>query len=194
RAAGIAQAARPRHRPRVGHLQAAGRGPRRQRGRRVQARRGIDLPPGAAGRGTAVKLKIFGVAALLALAVALGVPALYAALLDLDPQQVILVRYCLGAFGPLATLAAGGAALVPAALFGAAQLDHASLEEARARAEFAAHRLAEAADKLDVAAATKLVTRTPLDGQERLVLVAPSGTHIPDDLGAEVSTMPFVEI
>jgi signal transduction histidine kinase len=248
-----------------------------------------------------MRARIFGVAALLALIVALGVPALYSALLELDPEELLLVRYILGAFAPLATLAAAlplvklenrrqsvlelparlalmflgaellvltvlvttlvvtgirpaivislglctsalfalpvvplyayaraallpaatslgdetrpsgrrvsvgwqvaytvvaasSAALVPAALFGAAQLDQATLSEARVRAEFAGRRLAEAADKLDLAAATKLVTRTPLDGAERTVFVAPSGTLIPDDLGPDTRSMPFVEI
>jgi signal transduction histidine kinase len=247
-----------------------------------------------------VKGRILAVAAVLAAAVAVGVPLLYQELLGLGDKQVLVTRYCLGAFAPLALLGAAAvvlrlrverrsvlelpsklaqvflavaavvlaalllgmylsgargpivltlvlcssallalpavplyayaraallplatglgnekkpdgrrvpiglqigytvvavssAALVPAALFGAAQLDRANLADARARATLAAERLSRASLKLDVAAATKLLTRTPLDGGERLVLVAPSGTQLPDDIGPEVAEMPFVE-
>jgi signal transduction histidine kinase len=247
-----------------------------------------------------IKARILGVATLLAVVVAVGLPALYEILLDLEPAQSVVARYCLGGFGPLATLAAAlvvwrlaetrksvlelparlslvflaveilvltvlmtslllrgtrgpvlltlmlcssallalpvvplyayaravllplatrlgdetrptgrripiglqvgytvvavsAAALVPAALFGAAQLDHAALVEARQRAELAAQRLAHVSEKLDLASATKLVTRTPLDGGQRLILVAPSGTHLPDDIGMDLGGMAYVE-
>ena len=258
-----------------------------------------------------MRTRILLVAALLALAVAAGVPALYAALLGLDAHESLLVRYCLGAFGPLAIIAAavvvmrlpasdlttasgpearrrvlelparlalvflgvallvltvlstglflGGtreavvltlglctsallalpvvplysysraallpvatrlgdenrplgrrvplgvqvgytvvvvaaAALVPASLFGASFIDRSANEQARVRATLAANRLARTSEKLDVAAATKLVTRTPLDGEERTLLVAPSGTHLPEDAGLEMTSMPYVEV
>jgi signal transduction histidine kinase len=247
-----------------------------------------------------MKGRIFAVAALLAAVVAGGVPLLYQELLGLGEPQVLLTWYCLGAFGPLATLAAAlalwrlklerksvlelparlalmflaaealvltvltaalnlsgargpevltlvlctsalfalpavplyayaraallplatglgnesrptgrrvpigwqvgytviavsSAALVPAALFAAAQLDRATVAETRARAVAAADRLAQASARLEVAAATKLLTRTPLDGGERLLLILPSGTQLPDDIGPELAGMPYVE-
>ena len=56
------------------------------------------------------------------------------------------------------------AALVPATVFGMAQLDRAAAGDAHARAEKTAARLAASAAELDVAEATRLLTRTPLAG------------------------------
>ncbi len=258
-----------------------------------------------------MRARIFAVATLLALAFGLGVPALYAALLELTEHEALLVRYCLGGFAPLATLGAAvvilglsaadlravgnpearrrvlelpgklsllflacellvltlmttalllagtreptvlsldlctaalfalpvvplyaytraallptatrlgdenrprgrriplglqvgytvlavsSAALVPASLFGASQLDRVARDHLVQRAGSAARRLAQSAEKLDLAAATKLVTRTSLDGGERTVLVAPSGTHLPEEIGREVAELPYVEV
>jgi signal transduction histidine kinase len=85
------------------------------------------------------------------------------------------------------------AALVPATVFGMAQLEASAAGDAHARAEMTAERLAATAAELDVAAATRLVTRTPLAGRERVILRAPSGSLIPEDAADEVSWMPFVE-
>lgn len=85
------------------------------------------------------------------------------------------------------------AAVVPAAVFGMAQLEAAAATEAHARAERTALRLAATAQELDVGAATRLVTRTPLSGRERVILHAPSGSFIPEDAMDEVSWMPYVE-
>src|SRR5262249_6802990 len=107
RAARLAQAARPRHRPGPGHLQAPRRSPRRPRRGWIESRPRLDLPfRGADGGAHLMKGRIFAVAALLALAVSVGVPLLYEELLGLGETQALLCRYCLGAFGPLATLAA----------------------------------------------------------------------------------------
>ncbi|HEX9101420.1 MAG TPA: hypothetical protein VF997_04415, partial [Polyangia bacterium] len=72
------------------------------------------------------------------------------------------------------------AALVPASVFGMAQLDAAAADSAHARATKTAARLAASAAELDVAEATRLVTRTPLAGRERVVFRAPSGSLIPE--------------
>lgn len=85
------------------------------------------------------------------------------------------------------------AALVPAAVFGMAQLGDAAQADARARAEKTAQRLIATADELDVAEATRLLTRTPLAGRERVILRAPSGSLIPEDAADEASWMPYVE-
>jgi signal transduction histidine kinase len=85
------------------------------------------------------------------------------------------------------------AALVPAAVFGMAQLDASATNDAQLRATKTAARLATTAAQLDVAAATRLVTRTPLSGRERVILRAPSGSLIPEDAADEVSWMPYVE-
>ncbi|HEY7956966.1 MAG TPA: HAMP domain-containing sensor histidine kinase [Polyangia bacterium] len=90
--------------------------------------------------------------------------------------------------------AVAAAALVPAAVFGAAQLDSASAQDARARAQMTGLRLAAAAESLDVSRATTLLTRTPLAGGERTLFLAPSGTMLPEGLAAELAAEPFVEI
>lgn len=86
------------------------------------------------------------------------------------------------------------AALVPATVFGMAQLDAAATHDAQARAAKTATRLAASASELDVAAATRLLTRTPLSGKERVILRAPSGSLIPEDGAAEVRYQPYVEL
>lgn len=85
------------------------------------------------------------------------------------------------------------AALVPATVFGMAQLDTAAAADARSRAEKTAARLVASAQELDVAQATRLLTRTPLAGRERVVLRAPSGSLLPEDAAAEVGSLPYVE-
>jgi signal transduction histidine kinase len=90
-------------------------------------------------------------------------------------------------------LAVATAALVPAAVFGMAQLDASATDDAHLRATKTTQRLAATAAELDVAAATRLVTRTPLSGRERVILRAPSGSLIPEDAADEVSWMPYVE-
>ena len=85
------------------------------------------------------------------------------------------------------------AALVPATVFGMAELEASATADAHARAAKTAARLAASADELDVAAATRLLTRTPLSGRERVVLRAPSGSLIPEDAADEVSWQPYVE-
>lgn len=85
------------------------------------------------------------------------------------------------------------AALVPASVFGMAQLDAAAAADAHARAEKTAARLAASAAELDVAEATRLLTRTPLAGRERVILRAPSGSLIPEDAAEEVAGQPYVE-
>jgi signal transduction histidine kinase len=89
--------------------------------------------------------------------------------------------------------AVAAAALVPAAVFGMAQLGAAASADAHARAVKTADRLAASAAELDVAAATRLSTRTPLSGRERVILRAPSGALIPEDAADEVAWMPHVE-
>jgi signal transduction histidine kinase len=89
--------------------------------------------------------------------------------------------------------AVAAAALVPATVFGMAQLGAAASSDAHARALKTAERLAASAAELDVAAATRLCTRTPLSGRERVILRAPSGTLIPEDAAEEVGGMPYVE-
>lgn len=91
-------------------------------------------------------------------------------------------------------VAAASAALVPAVVFGAAQLDAGAAADERARAQAAGVRLARAAEGLDVAAATTLVTRTPLSSGERTLLRAPSGTLLPEETAAELADLPYVEI
>ena len=86
------------------------------------------------------------------------------------------------------------AALVPATVFGMAQLDDAATADAHARAEKTAARLAASAAELDVAAATRLCTRTPLAGRERVILRAPSGSLLPEDAADEVAGEPYVEL
>jgi signal transduction histidine kinase len=86
------------------------------------------------------------------------------------------------------------AALVPATVFGAAQLDAAAAADAHGRALFTGHRLALAAEHLDVAAAMRLLTRTPLAGGERLLLRAPSGTLLPESVAADLARLPYVEV
>ncbi|MCU1281180.1 MAG: histidine kinase [bacterium] len=85
------------------------------------------------------------------------------------------------------------AALVPATVFGMAQLDAAATADAHARATKTAARLAASAAELDVAEATRLLTRTPLAGRERVILRAPSGSLIPEDAAEEVAGQPYVE-
>jgi signal transduction histidine kinase len=85
------------------------------------------------------------------------------------------------------------AALVPATVLGMAQLDAAAAADAHARADKTAARLATSAAELDVAEATRLATRTPLAGQERVILRAPSGSLIPEDAAEEVAGEPYVE-
>jgi signal transduction histidine kinase len=89
--------------------------------------------------------------------------------------------------------AVAAAALVPAAVFGMAQLGAAASKDARQRAEKTADRLAASATELDVAPATRLLTRTPLSGRERVILRAPSGALIPEDAAEEAADMPYVE-
>jgi signal transduction histidine kinase len=86
------------------------------------------------------------------------------------------------------------AAVVPAAVFGTAQLNSAATTTARARAEHTAERLLVIARTLDLAEATRLTTRTPLADGERVVLRAPSGLLLPEDAAEEVSWMPYVEL
>ena len=89
--------------------------------------------------------------------------------------------------------AVASAALVPATVFGMAQLDDAAMANARVRAEKTALRLASSAAELGVAEATRLATRTPLAGRERVILRAPSGSLIPEDAAEEVAGEPYVE-
>jgi hypothetical protein len=86
------------------------------------------------------------------------------------------------------------AALVPAAVFGAAELDRAAAAAARARAQVTGARLALEAGDLEVATATTLVTRTPLAGGERTVYRAPSGTLLPEEAASELADQPYVEV
>ncbi len=85
------------------------------------------------------------------------------------------------------------AALVPATVFGMAQLGAAATADAHARAQKTATRLAVSAAELDVVEATRLLTRTPLSGRERVILRAPSGSLIPEDAAEEVAGEPYVE-
>jgi len=85
------------------------------------------------------------------------------------------------------------AALVPASVLGMAQLESAATADAQARATKTAARLAASAAELDVAEATRLLTRTPLAGRERVILRAPSGSLIPEDAAEEVAGQPYVE-
>src|SRR5260370_9064772 len=85
------------------------------------------------------------------------------------------------------------AALVPATVFGMAQLDAAGSADARARAEKTAARLTASAHELDVTAATRLLTRTPLSGRERVILRAPSGSLLPEDALEEANYFSYVE-
>jgi signal transduction histidine kinase len=86
------------------------------------------------------------------------------------------------------------AALVPAAVFGAAQLDRSTAADARARAQATGVRLAQATNGLDVRKASTLVTRTPLAGGERVLYRAPSGVLLPEESAAELADQPFVEV
>jgi len=90
--------------------------------------------------------------------------------------------------------AVAAAALVPAAVFGAARLDLAAASDARDRAAVTGARLAAAAEPLEVAAATTLITRTPLSAGERTLLRAPSGTLLPEESAAELAERPFIEV
>ena len=85
------------------------------------------------------------------------------------------------------------AALVPATVFGMAQLDASATADAHARATKTAARLAASAAELDIATATRLATRTPLAGRERVILRAPSGSLVPEDAAEEVAGQPYVE-
>jgi signal transduction histidine kinase len=85
------------------------------------------------------------------------------------------------------------AALVPATVFGMAQLASFAAADAHARADKTAARLAASAAELDVTEATRLLTRTPLAGRERVILRAPSGSLIPEDAAEEVAGQPYVE-
>jgi signal transduction histidine kinase len=128
-----------------------------------------------------VPLYAYARAALLPLATALG-----------DEKRPKGRRVPIGVQVGYTLVAVSSAALVPAALFGAAQLDRAAINEARARAEWAGQRLAHAAADLDMTPATSLLTRTPLDGGQRLLLVLPSGTHLPEN--PDAGDMPWVEV
>jgi signal transduction histidine kinase len=91
-------------------------------------------------------------------------------------------------------VAVSSAALVPAVVFSAATLDRSAATLARARAEIAARQLARAAAGLEAGSATKLVTRTPLEGGERTLLRAPSGMLLPEEAIGEIAGMPHVEV
>jgi signal transduction histidine kinase len=90
--------------------------------------------------------------------------------------------------------AVAAASLVPAAVFGAAQLDVAAAEDGHARAQLTAQRLVAAAAELDVTEAQKLILHTPLPGQDRTILRAPSGTMLPEDVAVELQDRPYVEL
>jgi signal transduction histidine kinase len=79
------------------------------------------------------------------------------------------------------------AALVPATVFGAAQLDRDAAADAQARARAAGSRLAEAARALEIQPATLLITRTPLAGGERVLYRAPSGVLLPEETALELA-------
>jgi signal transduction histidine kinase len=91
-------------------------------------------------------------------------------------------------------MAVASAALVPAAVVGAAQLDAANFVATRNRAIATGRRLAASADQLDLESATTLLVHTPLSGGERAVLRTPSGALIPEDVANEVDWLPYVEI
>lgn len=93
-----------------------------------------------------------------------------------------------------AVLTVSAATMVPAAVFGAAQLDVASAGDARERAERSGRRLAQAARDLPVAQATRLLTRTPLESGERTLLEAPSGTLMPEEDVDELMGQPYVAV
>jgi signal transduction histidine kinase len=143
---------------------------------------GLTLCSGALVALVAVPLYALARAALVPLAQKLATE---------DPPQgrPLSLRVQLG----YTVFAVATAALVPAAVFGMAQLDASASADAHMRAEKTAERLALTAAELDVAAATRLVTRTPLAGRERVILRAASGSLIPEDAADEVSWMPFVE-
>src|SRR5262249_55317720 len=82
---------------------------------------------------------------------------------------------------------------VPATVFGMAHLDASAAADAHARAAETAARLVASAAELDVAAATRLVTRTPLSGRERVLLRAPSGSLLPEDAAEEGAGGPYVQ-
>jgi signal transduction histidine kinase len=106
------------------------------------------------------------------------------------PGQPLSLRVQLG----YTVFSIAAAAVVPATVFGAAQLNAAASSNARARARNTAERLVTTARGLDLAEATRLCTRTPLAGLERVVLKAPSGLLLPEDAAEEVSWMPYVEL
>ncbi|MDB4966422.1 MAG: histidine kinase [Myxococcales bacterium] len=126
-----------------------------------------------------------------ALARATLVPLAYRHATESAPQgRGLSLRVQLG----YTVFAVATAALVPATVFGMAQLDAAASHDAQARAAKTAARLVASASELDVAAATRLLTRTPLSGLERVILRAPSGSLIPEDAAAEVGYQPYVEL
>jgi signal transduction histidine kinase len=86
------------------------------------------------------------------------------------------------------------AALAPAAVFGAAQLDRSTATDARVRAQAAGVRLAAATAGLDVTEAAALLARVTLEGGERILQRAPSGVLLPTDAAAELEGHPYVEV
>ena len=144
---------------------------------------GLGLCTAALGALPPVPLYAFARVTLLPLALNLG-----------DGQMPTGRRVGIGLQLGYCVVAVTWAALVPAAVFGAAQLDVAAEAAARARAQVTGLRLQQAAAELDVAAATTLVTHTPLQGGERTLLRAASGTLLPDDAAPELDDLPYVEL
>jgi signal transduction histidine kinase len=85
------------------------------------------------------------------------------------------------------------AALVPATVLGLARLHAQGAAGASRRAAATAERLVASATELDPATATRLLSRAPLSGHERVILRLPSGSIVPEDALEEVSDLLYVE-
>jgi signal transduction histidine kinase len=144
---------------------------------------GLGLCTSAVLALPAVPLFAFARVTLLPTAIALG-----------DEKPAEGLRLSIGVQLGYSIVAVASAALVPAAVFGSAQLDVAAAADARASAQITGTRLAAAAEDLDIAGATTLVTRTPLPGGQRTILRAPSGTLLPEESAVELADQPYVEV
>ena len=85
------------------------------------------------------------------------------------------------------------AALIPAAVLGAALLDQSSLATAEARAHATATRLVAASADLAIGPALELASRTQLGTGALAVVKLASGTLVPEESAVAIGQMPYVE-
>ena len=86
------------------------------------------------------------------------------------------------------------AALIPAAVLGAALLDQSALANAEARARATAARLVSASTDLAAGPALELASRTQLGPGALAVVRLASGTLVPEETAVAIGQMPYVEV